>query len=101
MPESVATRAAAGAALALAIALAARRARALDASGAVAATALGTLAIAAGWTWGALLIAFFITGSALSRWKRDEKARRTGATVEKGGERDAWQVLANGGVFAL
>lgn len=94
-------RAAAGLVLAAAIALGAYRARSLAASGAVAATIVGTLAIAAGWGWGALLIAYFVTSTALSRWRRDEKARRTDAIVEKGGQRDAMQVLANGGAFAV
>jgi uncharacterized protein (TIGR00297 family) len=94
-------RAAAGFAIALLIAVAARRARALAPSGAAAAVGLGTLAVAAGWSWGALLILYFVSSSALSRWRDDEKSRRTGAVVEKGGERDARQVLANGGAFAL
>jgi hypothetical protein len=32
---------------------------------------------------------------------RREKERRTGGVVAKGGERDARQVLANGGLFTL
>jgi uncharacterized protein (TIGR00297 family) len=94
-------RAAAGLVLALLVAGAARRARSLSPSGAVAATVLGTLAIAAGWGWGALLIAYFVSSSALSRWRSAEKTRRTGGIVEKGGERDARQVLANGAPFAV
>jgi uncharacterized protein (TIGR00297 family) len=46
------------------------------------------------------LIGFFISGTVLSRYKADRKADRTGGVVEKGGNRDAWQVLANGGVFS-
>ncbi len=91
----------AGLALATVIAAAALRARSLSRSGAFAATALGTIAIGAGWGWGALLIAYFVLGSALSRWRSTEKAARTGTIVEKGGARDASQVLANGGIFAL
>jgi uncharacterized protein (TIGR00297 family) len=87
--------------LALLIATAARRARALAPSGATAAAVVGTIAVAAGWAWGALLVAYFVSTSALSRWRAAEKARRTDAIVEKGGERDARQVLANGGAFAL
>jgi uncharacterized protein (TIGR00297 family) len=41
-----------------------------------------------------------VTSSALSRLGREAKRQLTGAIVEKGDERDAWQVLANGGVFA-
>lgn len=36
----------------------------------------------------------------LSRYRSEEKGRLTGDIAAKGGERDAWQVLANGGVFA-
>lgn len=92
-------RAVAGFLFALAIASSARAARALSASGAAAATLLGTLAVVAGWRWGALLIAFFATSTFLSRWGAAAKELRTGAIVEKGGERDVTQVLANGGVF--
>ena len=93
-------RAAAGALLAGVIALAAWRAGALARSGALAAAAVGTVAIAAGWSWGIVLIAFFVTSSALSRWRGAVKAARVSAIVEKGGARDAVQVVANGGVFA-
>ena len=83
------------------IALVARRAHALSPSGAVAAVAVGTLCVAAGWSWGALLIAFFVVSTALSRFGRAEKAARTAGIVAKGGARDARQVLANGGFFTL
>jgi uncharacterized protein (TIGR00297 family) len=94
-------RAAAGLLGAAAIAYAARRAGSLSASGALAATAVGTAAVAAGSRWGALLVIYFVTSSLLSHLGTAEKASRTGGVVEKGGERDAIQVLANGGVFAL
>lgn len=45
------------------------------------------------------MIGFFITGTLLSRYESDRKSERTASVVEKGGNRDAWQVLANGGVF--
>ena len=61
---------------------------------------VGTLAVAAGWSWGALLIAFFVASTLLSRVGAGRKERRVGGIVAKGGERDAAQVLANGGVFA-
>ena len=77
------------------------RARSLNASGAIAATLVGTATVAAGWDWGALLLAFFATSTLLSRAGRDRKSARTGAIVAKGGDRDAIQVLANGGIFAV
>jgi uncharacterized protein (TIGR00297 family) len=90
-----------GAALAIVVAAAAWRSRALSASGAVAASVIGTLAVAVGWTWGVLLIAYFAASSALSHAGREVKTRRTMAIVTKPGARDAVQVLANGGVFAV
>jgi uncharacterized protein (TIGR00297 family) len=97
----LAARTLAGLAAATLIAGAAWRARSLSAHGAVAAVVVGTVCVAAGWSWGALLIAFFVTATALSRVRRREKERRTGGVVAKGGERDARQVLANGGLFTL
>jgi uncharacterized protein (TIGR00297 family) len=97
----VIARAAAGALVAAAIAAAAWRAGSLSRSGAAAAFFVGTLAIAAGWAWGALLMAYFVSSSLLSRAGAALKAQRSGKIVEKGGARDAAQVLANGAVFAL
>jgi len=88
-------------ALAAAVAWSARRAGALTGRGAVAATVVGGVALSAGVPWGAFLIAWFIASSALSRLGRAAKARRTDGIVDKGGTRDAWQVLANGGVFTV
>src|SRR4051812_31801517 len=83
------------------VALAAWRAGSLSRSGAVAAALVGTAAVTAGWAWGALLVLYFLTSSALSHLGATEKERRTGGVVAKGGARDAMQVLANGGVFAV
>ena len=80
--------------------MAARRARSLSTSGAIAATVMGTACVAAGWRWGVLLIVYFVASTLLSRWGEETKARRTSAVVAKGGERDATQVFANGGVYA-
>src|SRR4051812_45188354 len=82
------------------IAFAARAARSLTTGGAIAATALGTLAVVAGWNWGALLILYFVSSTILSRLGRAQKEDLTSAIVAKGGRRDAVQVIANGGVFA-
>ena len=88
-------------AVALFIAFLARRARALTLDGAVAATVIGAVALLAGWRWGLLLICYFATSSALSRLGNEKKTARTISVIEKGGERDSMQVLANGGVFAI
>jgi uncharacterized protein (TIGR00297 family) len=90
-----------GAALSTIVAFAARRTRTLGASGAIAAAIVGTISLAAGWSWGALLLSMFVSASALSAWGARQKAERVGALVEKGAERDAAQVLSNGGVCAI
>lgn len=86
--------------VALALAAGAWRARSLSPGGAVAAFVVGWLACMAGWTWAALLLAFFIGGSALSRLPL-ARAVDVEAIVAKGAARDAAQVFANGGVFAI
>jgi uncharacterized protein (TIGR00297 family) len=83
------------------IATLARATRSLSRGGAVAATGLGTLTAAAGYPWAILLIAYFASSSALSRLDGAEKERLTRSIVAKGGQRDARQVLANGGVFGV
>lgn len=88
-----------GAMLAAAIAIFAHRRQSLSGSGAVAALVLGAICSAAGWGWAALLVGLFITGTLLSRYQFDRKSERISGVVEKGGNRDAWQVLANGGAF--
>jgi uncharacterized protein (TIGR00297 family) len=93
-------RALIGAVLCSLFVVSAHRLRTLSVSGAVAAAIVGTLSIAAGWSWGVVLLAFFASGSALSRLGERRKMDRIGSIVEKGGARDAIQVLANGGVFA-
>ncbi len=82
-------------------AFAARKVGALSTSGAFAGTVVGAIALAAGWSWGLLLVAHFISASALSKLGEKRKVQRIGAVVEKGDRRDAKQVLANGGVYAL
>ncbi len=93
-------RAVAGMLVAALIAALAHRARSLSTSGAIAATGVGAASVAAGWGWGALLIGYFVASSLLSRFRAVAKERRTARVVEKGGPRDAVQVLANGGVYA-
>jgi uncharacterized protein (TIGR00297 family) len=80
-----------GAAMAAAVALVALRSRALSADGAVAAFVVGTIVFAAGgWPAAAVLFAFFVPSSLLSR-----------IGGSRDGARRVWQVLANGGVAAL
>src|SRR5690349_13699268 len=95
------TRLAIAVAIAISIALLARRARALSVTGVVVATVIGTLSLLAGWKWAVLLLLYFGSSSALSRLGADRKSDRTQSIIEKGGERDAMQVLANGAVFGI
>jgi uncharacterized protein (TIGR00297 family) len=89
-----------GALLAAAVAFAAYRARSLSRDGAFAAFAIGAIVFGAGgWQAALVLFAFFIPSTLLSRVGRARK--RTIIDVGKHGPRDAWQVLANGGVAAL
>jgi len=90
-----------GAALGITIATIAWRLRALSGAGAVAAALLGTVAVAAGWSWAIVLLAYFVSSSALSRYRLAEKERRLDDLLDKGGRRDAAQVLANGAVFGV
>lgn len=78
------------------LAAAATLARALTVGGGVAAWAVGTAVLAGtGWAGGAVLLAFFVTGSAIGRL-----VGRPTPLDAKGERRDPWQVLANGGVAA-
>ena len=70
-------------------------------SGAIAATVVGSIALRAGWTWGGFLIVWFAWVTLGSRLGRARKEARTAGVVAKGGQRDATQVMANGGIFAL
>ncbi|PWH14921.1 MAG: DUF92 domain-containing protein [Anaerolineae bacterium] len=87
--------------LAALIAFAAYRAHSLSTSGALGATLVGGVIFGAGgWQWAILLLAFFITSTALTR---AFKKRKTGLNEKfsKGGQRDIGQVLGNGGLAAL
>jgi uncharacterized protein (TIGR00297 family) len=79
----------------------ARQRAMLSASGQWAAFFLGVFSAAAGWVWASLLVAFFAAATALTRWRGEEKLRRTQRTVPRAVERTAYQVLANGGAFVL
>ena len=88
-------------AIAFAVAAVAWRSRSLSLSGAIAATVVGTLALSAGWRWGGFLIVWFAWATLGSRMGRARKEARTAGVVEKGAQRDASQVAANGGLFSL
>ena len=77
------------------------RVRSLSASGAWAAAITGGLIFGLGGIpWAVLLLAFFISSSALSRWSAARKAALD-EKFSKGSQRDWGQVLANGGLGAL
>lgn len=74
---------------------------ALNGSGVVGAALIGTLIFGlGGWEWGILLIAFFVSSSALSFYRAREK-QGLAEKFAKGHRRDLGQALANGGVAAL
>ncbi|MGH7650804.1 MAG: DUF92 domain-containing protein [Gemmatimonadaceae bacterium] len=75
--------------------------KSLSRSGLVAAVVIGTLAVSAGWSWGILLIAHFAAASVLSRIGEEKKAGLAESMLEKGAERDARQVLANGALYGI
>jgi uncharacterized protein (TIGR00297 family) len=79
------------------------RARALTLDGAIVACLVGGAILGfGGLSWAILLVFFFASSSALSFVKaNDARKRRAAETFEKGGRRDAAQVLANGGIGAL
>jgi uncharacterized protein (TIGR00297 family) len=86
---------------AIIIAFLAYRARSLSHSGAYAAVLVGTLIFGVGgWQWAIILLTFFISSSALTRLFSKRKAALN-EKFEKGGQRDAAQVLANGAVASL
>jgi uncharacterized protein (TIGR00297 family) len=76
------------------------RIKGLSSSGTIAAIVVGLACAVAGFTWVIVLLAFYVSSTFLSRFHSDAKRERTGGTVEKSGDRDMWQVAANGGVFA-
>ena len=70
--------------------------RALTVGGAVAALLVGGAVFGLGGPeWGLLVVLFFVTSSAASRWREEEKARPA-RTFAKSSRRDVGQVLANG-----
>lgn len=87
--------------LAVMVVIAARLTRSLNLSGALAAAALGTVVFGlGGWSWAILLLGFFISSSALSRLFGRRK-HSLNEKFSKGHQRDAAQVIANGGFSGL
>ena len=73
----------------------------LTPSGALGAILIGTLVFAmGGLSWGVLLVAFFVSSSALSHYQARAK-EPLAEKFQKGHRRDLGQVLANGGWGAL
>jgi uncharacterized protein (TIGR00297 family) len=87
--------------LAVVVALAAYRFRSLSRSGAISAAFIGTVIFGmGGWQWAAILLTFFISSSLLTRLFGKRKSALN-EKFDKGGQRDAGQVLANGGIAAM
>jgi len=91
----------AGLCLSALIAGLAYRKEALSPSGVLGALLVGTIIFGfGGWVWGLLLIAFFVSSSILSRYRRSIK-ETLADKFSKGSRRDLGQTLANGGLGAL
>ena len=75
--------------------------RALSRSGMAGAILVGTLIFGfGGWEWGLLLIAFFVSSSWLSHYRKADKVL-VAEKFSKGMRRDIGQTLANGGLGAI
>lgn len=76
--------------------------KSLTLSGVLGAIVTGTLIFAfGGWVWGLTLIAFFVYGTALSKYKARQKEKVAADKFDKGSRRDIGQALANGGLGAV
>ena len=98
--DELIVRALLGALVAGVVSIAGRQAGSLSPSGHWAAFVLGTVVVSAGWEWGALLIAYFLSASMLTQLGQARKAARTESMLPVQSARNAWQVNANGSVFA-
>ena len=82
--------------LSLAVAVIAHALRLLTRNGMMAAVAVGTLVFGfGGWRYAGVLVVFFVTSSALTRWQAARKFN-----PDQAGGRTGLQVLANGAVAA-
>jgi uncharacterized protein (TIGR00297 family) len=90
-----------GMAFSVLIAWAGYRRESLSCSGVAGAIIVGSFTFGlGGWTWGLLLIAFFVSSSLLSHYRKDDK-QRLAEKFAKTSQRDLGQVLANGGWGAI
>lgn len=75
--------------------------RSLTLSGWLGAIVVGTTAAGlGGWSWGILVVVFFVTSSALSHWRRGVKEQVAADKFVKTERRDWAQTMANGGAVA-
>jgi uncharacterized protein (TIGR00297 family) len=68
--------------------------------GEYAAFAVGTAAVIGGVMWALSLLVFFYSSILLGDWRAGDKRQRSRTVLPETRSRDAWQVLANGGLFA-
>lgn len=84
------------------IGLVAYQRKALSPSGVMGAIITGSLIFGfGGWVWGLMLIAFFVYGTLLSKYKESQKNVVAADKFDKGSRRDIGQALANGGLGAV
>jgi uncharacterized protein (TIGR00297 family) len=79
----------------------AARRRQLTLGGEYAAFAVGTAAAIGGVGWLLSLAVFFYSSVLFTRWRAGDKRHRSRSMLPDTRARDAWQVLANGGLFAI
>ena len=72
--------------------------KSLSNSGAIAGICVAFFAILCHWSFLASLMAFFLSGSKVTRYKAETKRRIEGDAYKEGGQRNWVQVLCNGGV---
>jgi uncharacterized protein (TIGR00297 family) len=88
--------------ISLYIAYGAHRRGSLTQTGALWAVVVGTLVFGLGdGIAGLALVAFFLSSTALGKFRRGEKAEASESVIEKGDCRDGLQVLSNGGPAAV
>ena len=91
-----------GSLFAIVISLLALKTSSLSRSGAIAAAILGTIVFGlGGLPWAILLLSFFISSSALSQLFGKRRKKQLAEQFSKGSQRDAMQVVANGGVCGV